>query len=136
MASNGGQLLGNAILTAAHCSAAGITIYTGYNFAGVSEVVPLGTFRIGNLCDGTLPILNVGADNVRSVQVPAGYKVTLWQDCVNSNAMVVTADTPDLGWMAGSMATLRVELIPGLAFPFVFFLLRNSFLWASRCSLF
>lgn len=83
-------------------SPAGVTLYTGAEFAGASVMLGVGHHN--------LAAMTVGDDAIASVKVPRGWRVTLFADAgARGASLTFTVDSGDVGHLRGKISSATVE---------------------------
>ena len=97
-------------------SEAPITVYQNNQFEGQAQVLQVGTYNINQL--------TVGNDEISSLKVTPGYKVTLYKDAdFSGDSMVFTSDSPnlDVNDFNDETSSIKVEYDPTYTPPVTLF---------------
>jgi hypothetical protein len=66
------------------------TFYTEYNYGGSGVPLPAGDYPFIRF------VKSIRNDSIRSIRVPKGFSVTLYEDDIGSKSVTLTDDAPDL----------------------------------------
>jgi len=82
-----------------------VQAYSGGGFTGSFQAFGPGIYDMS--------ALTIGNDKIRSIQVPEGWRVTLFSDAhLAGKSQVLTRDASDLASMSGQVSSLVVEMPP------------------------
>ncbi len=91
-----------------------VTVYKDGDFTGTSQSFDVGFYNDNVLKSG------VGNDQISSVRVAPGYRVTLYKDAnYSGDSYILTSDSSWLGWFNDVTSSLKVELIGGPNLPVI-----------------
>lgn len=83
----------------------GAAVYTGSNYQGSKQTFPPGKYDLSKF--------TIGNDSIQSVQVPEGWRVTLFQHSgFGGDVRALTSNQPDLGNFKSVTSSLVVEAAP------------------------
>ncbi|MBJ6360153.1 beta/gamma crystallin-related protein [Paenibacillus sp. GCM10012307] len=85
-----------------------VTVYKDADFTGTSQSFDVGSYNVDVLSSG------VGNDDITSVRVALGYRVTLYKNAdYSGESYVLRSDISNLGYFNDETSSLKVERIGG-----------------------